>query len=277
MMTAYNPADENILKGGDFLPGASRPGYLACWDDGSSGAATITTSMEDGGAGHQHSNGGRPVGGAVPATVTFPCDNVWHPLVTINYPDVAGIMTLNCGPDCSGDRVYVRVSGLVPLPASPYIVQVGLSALTELLMQHAAVPHDHPDNHWGKPELISKTLQLAETFYKQRNQKLYVNDMSLPWGGVLDFTDKWAPPHQTHRDGRHVDIRKQNMSGDDVRAFRNIAENIFGVGHVCVDGGPTVGAWHLSIETTCTDQPLNSFGIRPEDVNPKFLRQAETP
>ncbi len=230
---------------------------------GKAGVFTFVLSPADGGAGHQHSNPGRPTGVLNPPSLTIPCDGQWHYGTTFTAPDVAGVVTQTSYQ--SGVpflfRYIVKFPGLTQLPPSPYIVPIGMSFTSEEevvvgAMGLAACPsqHHHQDNHWGQPELIQKTLELAKKYFFRRTKKLLVNDMSLPWGGTLDFCDNWAAPHQTHRDGRHVDIQMKGvMNLDDKVAFRSIAENIFGKQHVCIDGGTH---WHLVIGTTCTDSNL---------------------
>jgi Penicillin-insensitive murein endopeptidase len=239
------------------------------------------SSEDDGEAHHQHSNGGRPSANVSPATATVPCDNSDHPIGLLTYPEVAGVVTIQCSADAKpcvkGDFdvstfvVDVKAPGLIQLPASPHIVPIGISAIAEVMK--TTPPHNHPDNHWGQPELIDKTLALAERYDHERHQKLYVNDMSLPWGGILDFRDTWSPPFETHRDGRHVDVRRVSMSEADRTAFRRLAESadLFGPGHVCVDGGDTAGHWHLSIETTCQDMPLSGFGLTDNEMDVKHF------
>jgi hypothetical protein len=37
-----------------------------------------------------------------------------------------------------------------------------------------------------------------------------VTEVGLPSGGLLDLDADWNPPHQTHRFGRHMDLRSLN-------------------------------------------------------------------
>jgi hypothetical protein len=256
-------------------PGKTEGWFSYCSTDNGVSEATITTvaTVSDGGAGHQHNNGSRPSGLINPATVTVPCDGQSHQTFSFTYPEVAGVLSVTCTSDIAaqcqvwGTTLDVLVGGLVPLPASPYIVQVGMSAVQEALKSSTKCPHDHPSNHWGQPQLITDTLELAAQYYAATNQKLYVNDMSLPWGGILDFCDNWAPPHQTHRDGRHVDIRKNSMNSAQQGTFRKLAEGVFGVNHVCVDApGTSAEHWHLSVGTPCVGSALEEFGLKPSDL-----------
>jgi hypothetical protein len=167
----------------------------------------------------------------------------------------------------------VQVPGLARLPSSPYIQEISFSAIESVLIK--APPHDHPNNHWGKPALNSKLLDLAKKFFAERKKKLLVNDMSLRQGGVLDFNDTWVPPHQTHQDGRHVDIQMVGaMDNDDRKAFRRIAESVFGKRHVCIDGGTH---WHLVIETECRDTTLEELGYVTSDLKAHARTNNSTP
>ena len=106
-------------------------------------------------------------------------------------------------------------------------------------------------------------LTLAQKFFQATQKKLYVNDMSLPWGGVLDFTDNWTKPHAAHRFGTDVDINRTLMSSAERTTFLTLAKQIFGQQNVCVHGG-TNGHWHLSWGHTCKDIPLEAF-LRGEE------------
>ena len=47
-----------------------------------------------------------------------------------------------------------------------------------------------------------------------------VNDVSLPWGGLLDIHSNWSEPHCGHREGKHIDVRFYVVDKDgEVRYF----------------------------------------------------------
>ena len=49
-----------------------------------------------------------------------------------------------------------------------------------------------------------------------------VNDVSLPWGGLLDIHSDWGEPHCGHREGKHIDVRFYVVDKDgEVRYFVN--------------------------------------------------------
>jgi len=42
---------------------------------------------------------------------------------------------------------------------------------------------------------------------------LYINDASLPKGGLFDANGDWAMPHQTHRRGIDIDVHTSDTTG----------------------------------------------------------------
>jgi hypothetical protein len=46
---------------------------------------------------------------------------------------------------------------------------------------------------------------------------IYINDMSLPYGGLFDIQGNWRPPHVTHRTGRNADISGRGPGGTFLR------------------------------------------------------------
>ncbi len=59
-----------------------------------------------------------------------------------------------------------------------------------------------------------------ETF---EGRRLMINDVSLPWGGLLDYEIPWQEPHCGHREGKHIDIRfiVLNKDGEEEGFFRD--------------------------------------------------------
>ncbi|HEU5121688.1 MAG TPA: hypothetical protein VFT59_02490 [Candidatus Saccharimonadales bacterium] len=252
------------------LPGAKTQLYTKC-SGGDEATYTFRFEAKDNGAGHKHSNAGRPVGTLNPPSFRLKCDDQWRPTGEYTAPDTSGFVQIfnyaNGKPTTPPTTDFiVSVPGLIRLPKSKYIDEVHYSAMDNVLVM--APPHDHPDNHWGKADLNAKLLKIAKKYYEARNKKLVVNDMSLAMGGILDFNNTWKAPHQTHKDGRHVDIQMIGaMDPDDRTAFKSIAESVFGKRHVCIDGGTH---WHLVIETTCTDTSLEELGYSEKDLKPNM-------
>lgn len=260
-------ADDVQATSTTMLPGTTTGIYAWC-NGGGPGEFNTSYSVTDNGAGHQHNDPGRPKGSLSSLSYRIDCDSAWHKVADYTAPQVSGLVvfasTINGRPmDTPPIQIAVQVPGLQRLPHSPFIEEIGFSAISEVLIK--SPPHDHPDNHWGQPNLNSRIINLASQFYHVRNKKIRVNDMSLPQGGLLDFKNTWAPPHDTHRDGKHVDIQLRGaMDAEDQKAFRTIAESVFGARHVCIDGGGS--HWHLVIEKECRDTTLKEWGYSASDT-----------
>lgn len=219
---------------------------------------TWTYTLFDDGAGHRHSGGQRPWGKTSVSSARVRCDGRLHKIGKYTAPEIAGTVRINIyinGAPATQPSFYfkVRERGLERLPRSNNIDEIGFSAFYGFRpLTGCVAKQNHPQNHWGKPQLNAKILQLAAAFKAERSKNLKVNDMSLRYGGRFDVCDNWTDPHETHMDGRHVDIRYWNMDAADRTAFRRIARRIFGSRNVCVDG--PIKHWHLSIGTpsNCT-------------------------
>lgn len=74
---------------------------------------------------------------------------------------------------------------------------------------------DH--NHYGTAATNANIREIASDYFQRFQQRLDINDISLPYGGKFDVsTDMvWNFSHQTHREGRNVDIRSRNMHEDE--------------------------------------------------------------
>lgn len=85
-------------------------------------------------------------------------------------------------------------------------------------------PHPNANSHYGVQSLINDIPNIADDWNEWlqgrsgdegENNTLKVNDMSLVWGGLFDvgqnvngqLTGNWRRPHQTHREGRDMDVR----------------------------------------------------------------------
>lgn len=66
----------------------------------------------------------------------------------------------------------------------------------------------HPSGTSGTPDTINKLRSLAGLYsaWTFRGDRLSVNDISLPQGGLFDWKTDWVVPHRTHRRGTDVDI-----------------------------------------------------------------------
>lgn len=137
---------------------------------------------------------------------------VLHPL-----PEVAGsiereiIVTSPPGWACGGgcwtgdswrylDSINVEIEGIDPNP---------LSNTGDYHVVSRRDTNRHPEGTYGKPDTINKLKDIAREYFKKTDgRKLSINDISLPKGGLFDYKNNWAAPHQTHRTGTDVDINR---------------------------------------------------------------------
>jgi len=71
----------------------------------------------------------------------------------------------------------------------------------------------HPEGNYGTPGAISSITGFSQEYFLATGNKLSVNDMSLPAGGLFDINDNWGTPHSTHRVGTSVDINHIDGGG----------------------------------------------------------------
>lgn len=133
---------------------------------------------------------------------------------TYTAPEASGLIIIRSG-DGVGHKdsysVVVQIPGLVSMSSRPSIVLTGATGA-------------HPANHYGRPDFVRAIENLADQFFAEFSKPLFVNDMSLPDGGLFDIHGNWSPPHQGHRDGVTVDISSNVMSTVEKQRFRELAE-----------------------------------------------------
>lgn len=125
-------------------------------------------------------------------------------------------------------------------------IDVGVSRLQPLLRPEEVNPDvdilrnltdTHPSGSHGTPEAVAALKEIAQEYRALTGNKLSVNDMSLPRGGLFDFRGTWAPPHSTHRQGSDADINRLrvdcNVDKDLKLAVETIAKRRPGVQLVC--------------------------------------------
>jgi hypothetical protein len=105
----------------------------------------------------------------------------------------------------------VRVPDLYLLPESDYYVKYGTPYYAQFHHTPPSYSDDH--THWGKEELINAIYTIAWNYVLRGGEIIYVNDMSLPYGGLFDIQGNWRPPHKTHRTGRNADISGRGPGG----------------------------------------------------------------
>lgn len=135
---------------------------------------------------------------------------------------------------CSGvggiDSIYVR--GTSPIDTATALVSVRVQGLMELTAgSHYKLigqTDRHPKNHFGTKKIVDNLRLLADSAYVDSSWTLQYNDISLINGGPFDCKAeyRWNTPHQTHREGRNVDMRPTSTDGKriEVRWLRDMIE-----------------------------------------------------
>lgn len=154
-------------------------------------------------------------------------------------PEVAGqiqtemVTTLPYGWRCYGScytfnswrdvtTLDVRVpDDLSELPATSLYSLCGMSS-------NGCVPDpNHPLTHSGTVLMNSRIASMAALYFTYvSGNRLQINDVSLPKGGLFDVGSDWSQPHQTHRAGKAVDINRTTIAPDGSRPPVNITELI---------------------------------------------------
>jgi penicillin-insensitive murein endopeptidase len=99
----------------------------------------------------------------------------------------------------------------------------------------------HPDGHYGIKKLLAAMQKLGNAFGRKfKKKKLWVNDMSLPWGGVFDSR---PTSHKGHKWGGEVDISYLKQTKEEKEWFKKNAKKYFT--RVTLHGNPK--HWHCSI------------------------------
>jgi hypothetical protein len=141
---------------------------------------------------------------------------------------VAGVNQLFAQATLSGestvdqDSVVVRIPGLVALAGGGSVELTGDDPV-------------HPQRYFGAPAMITALQTLAARVQAHAAEiaalppaqrpsgtfpdRLAVNDMSLPWGGLFDLEGTWHHPHKEHRRGIEADVRVPREPEYDEFAF----------------------------------------------------------
>lgn len=144
---------------------------------------------------------------------------------TIYTATIAGgaerIVGLVDGEVAASATIDVRVEGLGRLlphaensTLTGYVLNGGAGPDNQISDEYPNV-FNHPNNHWGTPEMLAALTNVSSKYMAKhvipdqeptRVQKLIINDISLPRGGVFDVGNNWAGPHHEHREGDIADI-----------------------------------------------------------------------
>jgi hypothetical protein len=125
---------------------------------------------------------------------------------------------------CSGiggiDSIYVQGRTPYDTATATILLKMGEFELLQDGTTYKLVGQTgiHPLNHYGTSKTLSTLRQLADSAFAYSKWILQYNDISLMCGGPFDVgkTKRWDTPHETHREGRNVDMRPTSVSGDEV-------------------------------------------------------------
>ena len=109
----------------------------------------------------------------------------------------------------------VRVPDLIELPSSPSTYWRCGDTATCSSGDNEDV--HHPRAFFGTPDMIEAVQQLAVRFQDEYpSLRLRFTDMSLPWGGLFDYTENWDVPHSArqHHAGAAVDVSRSAVDVD---------------------------------------------------------------
>lgn len=210
------------IEEGDMYAAASisavPPGGQTTWYYWGPPGATVTVSTRRVAytGGHRHAGG--PTGSVDPARfVLGPNYPQNHPVV-FGAPPASGTVQ-QIAEFSQGDPAVlvgenrVAIIGLIELTSGVGITLTGAKGT-------------HPRNHFGTQTLMAQVRELAKNFYGKFRKNLFVNDLSLPDGGLYDFKNNWQTPHKTHREGRTGDINSTSMTADEKAWFRQRAAEL---------------------------------------------------
>jgi len=118
---------------------------------------------------------------------------------------------------CGGNAtnyMYVEVAGLIELPGGNYYYDFNPWESNAY----------HRDNHYGTQKLIDTMKTIADTYVAAfpAADKLYVYDVSLPRGGVIDANLNWTRPFYGHDTGIDADISKKMVPEENRRKLLGI-------------------------------------------------------
>ncbi len=107
--------------------------------------------------------------------------------------------------------VKTRVPGLQLLPDGANYDLVGGTCKHHGPDDDAPIACQTPDNNHYAAQIVRDSLPLMANVWADnlRQRKLDINDISLPYGGMLDVSGQWRPEHSYDREGLEVDVRTE--------------------------------------------------------------------
>jgi hypothetical protein len=155
---------------------------------------------------------------------------------------------------CSRFRFTVNIEGF---GSRSFFVDVkfaekmeNLSAIGHKYIETYTNDDTHPDSHWGRPPLVKAITGVADAYGREieagrfgevtnEQRKLWVNDLSLPWGGRLRT-------HGNHKWGQNVDISYKKMNQRQRDWFEKNAKKYFDTASLHKEGTEQVH-YHCSV------------------------------
>jgi hypothetical protein len=179
------------------------------------------------------------------------------PIVSGTYAITTACTSVTCNNYSQSTVVDVKVAGLSQIPAS------SLYALTEADGSViGAKAGRHTDNHNMTPAAADALWRLAARYrFESKFQQgagttpriLFLNDASLPWGGVYDIITVWQPPHLEHRRGTVVDVRANGTAGampngSIKNRFEDMLKKEQGISYLHENPGTTNEHFHIRLQ-----------------------------
>ncbi|MBW7996530.1 MAG: hypothetical protein FVQ81_08200 [Candidatus Glassbacteria bacterium] len=152
---------------------------------------------------------------------------------------------------CSRFRITLVMQGFgkcdFPLEVKFAETMEDLSAVDHPYIETYTRDGAHPDSHWGREKLVTAITDLADAFGRELEagrfgevtddqRKLWVNDLSLPWGGHIES-------HGNHKWGQNVDINHWRMNKKQISWLHKNLKEYFD--YVLFHG--KILHWHCSV------------------------------
>jgi hypothetical protein len=217
---------------------------VATWQPSGRPAANaklkFTVDVEPGSGFHPHDNDTRPKGQffefagrptvsdqkkgrGVPSELMMDADAEGRARIVYRTSGVSGIEKVTVLAAAEGDTdsktsaVTIKLPGLVAMPR------------TGPTWTYSPQSGKHPGelNHYGDPAFIADVQALFAGYMQKKRgdpfigseTKFIINELSLQWGGIFDFSKAWSNPHRRHRTGEDMDIRRKTLDEDQQSVF----------------------------------------------------------
>jgi hypothetical protein len=221
-------ADSSVMTGWQVLCIQVTPQGTQIFRSLNATINSIANRAIDSTGGHLHTNGTKPTGGWTPNSGPLDANAEF---VTKYISQIASgdeRLTLKYTPHdtpCAGifDSVTfttaTRVRNLV-----------NMGSYTHMYFDDAAHA-GHDQIFWIRAAVEAQVHQVADEYYRQSAQttgaqdSLKITSVSLKFGGLYDFHNDWALPHETHKLGTDVDMNgRTNTSPQQHQVLKRLGE-----------------------------------------------------